>query len=452
MIRRSTLIAGEILLGLIAALVIGLAIAWWRLSQGPVDLSFIRDSVQTQLSEARQGRPVGIERVQLAWSRTGGALDIRAVGITIQDGRGHVLSRSDEARLELGVLPLLIGRISVERAEFSGGAITLTRKINGVTYIAFGPEDAPPDIVLPPAPENETLEHRVARTLDNLEAAFRPVGGAGSLRQISVRGAHLVIIDEKGGGRWNADTANFQLSRQGQTLELAADARLEGPHGLAPANLRIATDTRFQSAVVSFGAQNVRPRALFSDAALGPFAGLDAPMTANIAIDLDRRSGVNRFEGDAVIGRGTADMAGGRFSLDGGRVHGRYDIASDELIVDQLSLAGERTRMRGEMHVRNVSAIMAAAPNQPAAFDISLPAVRLDVPGTFTQPLSLADVRAVGAIDGAARSINFTQLHAQTGAARINLAGRVYWGEAGGATHMGVAMQGGIEGPIDVTR
>ena len=453
MIRRSTLIAGEILLGLIAALVIGLAIAWWRLSQGPVDLSFIRESVQTQLSEARQGRPVHIERVQLAWSHSGGAVDVRAVGITIQDGHGHVLSHSDEARLELGVLPLLIGRISVERAEFSGGAITLTRRLNGVTYVAFGPEGAPPDIILPPAPENETLEHRVARTLDNLAAAFRPVGGAGSLRQISVRGARLAIIDEKGGGRWSADAANFQLSRQGQTLELTADARLEGAHGLAPANLRIATDTRFQSAVVSFGTHNVRPRALFSDAALGPFAGLDAPMSANIAIDLDRRSGVNRFEGDAVIGRGTADMAGGRFSLDGGRIHGRYDVDSDELIVDQIAVAGARTQMRGEMHLRNVSAIMRAAPNQPAAFDVSLPALQLDVPGTFTQPLTLSNVQAVGAIDGAARSINFTQLHAQTGAARINLAGRLYWGEAGAdrATHMGVQMQGGIDGPVDVT-
>src|SRR5262245_61005956 len=122
MIRRSTLIAVEILLGLVAALVIGIAIAWWRLSQGPVGINFIRQTVQSELSQARSGRPVGIDRVELAWSREG-ALLLRAVNVSFEDGRGHVLSRSDEARIELGVLPLLIGRIQVKSAEFVGGEI-----------------------------------------------------------------------------------------------------------------------------------------------------------------------------------------------------------------------------------------------------------------------------------------------------------------------------------------
>ena len=68
MIRRSTLIVVEVVLGLIAALAIGLGVAWWRLSQGPVELGFIREHVQSELSAARSGRPVGIERVELAWS------------------------------------------------------------------------------------------------------------------------------------------------------------------------------------------------------------------------------------------------------------------------------------------------------------------------------------------------------------------------------------------------
>src|SRR5262249_54542484 len=162
----------------------------------------------------------------------------------------------------------------------------------------------------------------------------------------------------------------------------------------------------------------------------------------NVSIDLDRRTGVNRFEGEAIIGRGTADMAGGRFDLSGGRIHGRYDVTSDELIVDQLSLAGAKTRMHGAMQLRNLSAIMSAAPNQPAAFDVSLPALRLDVPGTFTAPLSLSNVQVTGAIDGAARSVNFTRLTAQTGEARVNLNGRLYWAEAADhLTHMGIQMQ-----------
>src|SRR6185295_10304823 len=153
MIRRSTLIAVEVLLGLVAALAIGLGVAWWRLSQGPVELSFLEQQIQTELSRARSGRPVGIQGVELAW--TGGSLELRAVGVSVQDGRGHVLTRAREARIGLGVLPLLIGRISVVRAEFDGGEITLTRKATGATWVAFGPPNGPPDLIIPPAPVGE---------------------------------------------------------------------------------------------------------------------------------------------------------------------------------------------------------------------------------------------------------------------------------------------------------
>lgn len=449
MIRRSTLIAVEVLLSLVAALVIGVGVLWWRLSQGPIELNSIRDQIQTELSAARSGRPVGIEGVELAWARD--ALELRAVGLTVQDGRGGVLSRVDRARIELNVLPLLIGRVSLKRAEFEGGQITFTRKPNGALHIAFGPVGAPADIILPPTDLNETLEERVARVLDSMEAAFKPVGPGGGLRELSVRRAALTIIDEGGGGRWTADGANFELARRGRELALSADARLEGAEGTAPASLRITTDTRFQSAIVDFGTENVRPRALFSEAALGPFAGLDAPMTANISIGLDREAGVNRFEGDVQLGSGSADTTNGRLTLDGGRFHGRYDIESDQLVIDQLALNGGRTRVGGEVRVRDVSRIMRARPNEVSAFNVSLPSMRLDVPGTFSEPIAFSNVTVVGAIDGAERSVRVSSLSARSGEATITAAGRLYWAEAGAdqRVHAGVEMQGQIAGALD---
>lgn len=448
MIRRSTLIAVEILLGLVAALAIGVGVAWWRFSQGPIELNSMRDQIETELSEARSGRPVGIERVELAWSPRN-ALELRAIGVTVEDGRGGVLSRSDEARISLNVLPLIIGRISVARAEFSGGALTFTRRIDGAMLIAFGPEGAPPDIIIPASPTNETLEERVARVLDSMEDTFKPVGAGGSLRQVAVRGAQLTLIDEKSGGRWSADAATFELARRGRSLALAANAELEGAEGIAPATLRITTDTRFRSAVIEFGTQNARPRALFSQAALGPFAALDAPVTMNISVGLDREAGVNRFEGDVTIGQGSADVGDDRFSLSGGRLHGRYDIESDQLIIDEIALAGDHTRVGGEIRVADVSAIMRAAPNEPAAFNISLPAMRLDVPGTFAEPLSLSNVQIVGAITSAERSIRFTRLTGRAGDGTFNGAGRLYWADVGGRSHMGLELNGAVDGALE---
>src|SRR5262249_15899419 len=151
---------------------IGLGVAWWRLSQGPVELAFIKEHVQTELSRARNGRPVGIERVELAWSKAGGALELHAIGVTMQDAQQHVPSQFDDAGLEPSVLPMRIGQISLEQADFAGGEVSITHKRDGAMQVAFGPPGTPPDIVIPPRPSNESLEQRVARLLDGLADAF----------------------------------------------------------------------------------------------------------------------------------------------------------------------------------------------------------------------------------------------------------------------------------------
>jgi hypothetical protein len=283
-----------------------------------------------------------------------------------------------------------------------------------------------------------------------MREAFAPSGPGGRLESSGARGVRLSIHDDKGGGAWLANAPSFQLAREGEALTLNAAARLEAAQGLAPAQLRVTTDTDFQSAIVEFGASDVRPRALLSPAALGPFAGLDAPLTATVSIGLDRDAGITRLEGAATLGAGVAEMAGDQFELDGGSVHGRYDIESDELIIDQLQLAGEKTRINGEVRVRDASAILRAAPDAPAAFDIALPAMTLDVPGVFSAPVSLSDVQAVGTILSNERSISFSRLRARVDEAVVDASGRLYWAEAGteGRVLPGVELDATVSGAL----
>lgn len=453
MIRRSTLLAVEILLGLVAALAIGLGVVWWRLAQGPMELGFIAQHVEAELSAVRSGRPVDLERVELGLARDGGmALQLRAVGVRVLDSEGQELSRSD-AIIELRVLPLLIGRISVEEAEFLGGELTLTHRADGETHLAMGPAGSEPDIVIPAPPPNESLEARVGRVLDGLANTFRPVGPGGSLRGIAVRNAKLTVVDEQGGGRWTADDATLDLARDGRTLALVASASLEGPQGQAPALVRITTDTRFQSALLEFGARQVRPRALFSAAALGPFSDLDAPLTTTITIGLDRQTGVNRFEGEAEIGAGVAVTEAGRFSIHGGRLRGRYDLESDALVIDQIELGGENTAIDGEVRVENASAIMRAGAGEGAPFQLRFVSMRLDLPGIFPNPVSLTNVNANGEIALGDRAIRVARLTAQSDGAGADLSARLYWAAApNGRTYPGFEMNARLTGVADARK
>lgn len=452
MIRRSSLIALEVMMGLVTASLMGLGVAWWRLSQGPLELNLMRQAVETELSRTRADRPVVVDRVQLTWSTSGGALELHAVGVTFEDTAHHPLSRFSDVRIELDVLALATGHIALDRADFSGGEVTFTHRRDGALWVAFGPPGSTPDIVAPPAREDEPLMVRVSHWLDGLQAAFRPVGAGGHLSDVSIHGAKFTVIDEASGGTWVANESAFALHRNHDTLVLQADARLEGAQGLAPANLRITTSTSFQSAIIEFGARNVRPRALFSDAALGPFAGLDAPFTANIKVGLDRHSGVNAIEGEATLGRGTAHMGDGTFDVTGGRLHGRYDLASDELVIDQLNLLGARTRINGDIHVHQASAILRAQPGHPAPFDMALPSATLDAPGVFADQIQLASLQADGEIDSNTHEFRFAHLHAKADDATVDASGKLYWAAAPDhRVRMGVVLDGAVAGNVNAT-
>lgn len=452
MIRRTSLLAAKFALVLAAVMLIALGAAWWRLSAGPLQLPALTRQIEAQLSAARGGRAVDIASVQLSWSGEPRALQLQAHDIRILDGEGAVISRYSDASIGLSVLQLMIGRIALVRAEFIGGDISVTRKREGETHIAFGPPGSTPDVIIPASEDDDPLAEKVRRVLDGLARAFQPIGPGGPLRDITIRGARLEIIDEMGGGRWLAENAVVALNRTRGALVLAVDAELEGAgavEGNAPANLRITTDTRFQEALIEFGARDARPRAVLSPAMLGIFAGLDAPMTAQITIGLDRERGVNQFEGALSLGRGGAVMAGQRFSLDGGRLHGRYELETDELVIDQVSLAGSRTRISGEARLANASSLLRTAPDAAAAFDLTLPSATLDVPGVFEEAFDLQRVRATGEIrDGV---INLSRLEAQRGEARLEATGRVRFAALGAERKLypGIQLDGRITGALD---
>jgi hypothetical protein len=448
--KSSSFIALEVAATLVALLLGVIAVAWWQLSKGPQELAFLEGVVESELSKARDGRPVDIERVELAWTAQRG-LQLRAVDVAVLDRQRRRLSTSREVSIGISPLHLLIAQVRVTRAEFVGGEVSVTRRPNGETLIAFGPPGVDPDIIIPPsAGPDETLEQQVNRVLDGLAETLRPVGPGGRLRALSVREARFTLNDEMTGGAWRAESASFELSRQRQALTFTARARLEGPRGPAPAALTVRTDAAFRAAEIEFTSRGVRPRAIFSPAAMGIFAGLDAPMDATVIVGLDRAEGVTRLEGDVQLGRGSADLPGGRFAIDGGRLHGAYDLERDILRIDRISLAGARNQINGQVEIAGASALLRAESEGVATFTAAAPSVVLDVPGVFDEGAAMRNVRISGRFDRAAQQLSFQRIEAGVGAARLTAEGRLYWAEAAdGETYPGVALDGRIEGVLE---
>ncbi len=450
MIRRSTLIAFEILVGIMVTIGFGLGFLAWRLSQGPVVLPGMKQHIERQLADARGGRPVSIDRVELAWSGAEKGLELKARGVKALSEKRTVLTQSRSVDIGLSLRSLIFARLAVERAAFDGADVTVTLAADGSAGIAFGPPGTAPDFIVPPPPEGESLSQRVNRILDGLASVFRPVGMGGALQSVSIDHARLIIVDEQRDSVWRADDAAIDLARTGSELRLAARADFRSPKGAAPATLMVTTNTGFSSARVELTARDIQPSALIPVSALGPMAGLQAPVTAAIAVGLDRKVGVTLIEGDVSVGRGSFAMGDGRMTISGARMHGAYDLASDVLTIDNIAVDGDRTKIKGRMAIRQASAFLGTQAAEPARFDMALPSIELDAPGVFSAPIAMRNVTLRGAIAPKDASITFDEIDAVVDNARVALAGRLYWvADAQGVLRPGLTAKGGVTGAID---
>jgi hypothetical protein len=447
--RRSGLILVEALAALTLTMALALGLLWWRLSAGPIELATLTRHVERELSAARGGRPVKIDRVELAWAADNRALEIKAVGVRAIAANGQIATNSNEVALGLSVSRLLRADIAINRLRVAGGDVAITLAADGSARIAFGGLNAPPDLVVPPAPEGETLRQRVNRILDGLAGVFAPVGAGRDLRGLQITGLRLIIFDERSRAQWRADNADLTLARDGDLLRLNAHGLLLSAKGGAPTRLAITSDSKFTSAAVEIGVDKARLAGLAPDAWLGPLAGLEAPVTAALSAGLDRNNGITRLEGDVAVDRGRLVFDDGEANLDGGRVRGQYDIESDVLLIREAALAGVKTRVNGAGRIENFSALLRAQADKPAPFSVKFESVNLDMPGVFEAPVQLSDVQAEGRFDRNARAIEIGAFTAGVGAAKVNLAGKVYWAADGkGVLRTAASLSGGINGVV----
>jgi hypothetical protein len=344
---------------------------------------------------------------------------------------------------------LLIGRMSVTRAAFVGGELSVVFAEDGTARLAVGPPGSTPDLVIPAPPPNETVQERVNRILDGFAAALAPVGPGGRLQALSLREAELTIVDEVRDGRITAGAATLELTRARDAMRLTFAAVLDGPDGPAPVRADIATDTAFQAALVSLTADGVTPRLLAPPGALGPFAGLNAPTDATISAGLDRQTGLTHLEGRIALGAGEVEIAGGRLALSSAEVAGRYNDDDDVLEISRLAIDGDRTAVTGTIRVRDASRLWQAAEGETAAVALELPSARLAMPGVLAEPVTVTNALIVGALALVDRRFTLQEFRVGVDDAFVAAAGAVTWEETRNGLRPGLSLSGAVQGVLD---
>jgi hypothetical protein len=117
------------MLALTAAVVLIAVFFAVRLSQGPIDLTFLQPQLSAALSESTGSLEATAEGFSLQAS--GGKLGIVASGIEARTDRGGLVARADSAQVRLSIQQLLRGDVQATRLTVAGGAMIAVRGEDG---------------------------------------------------------------------------------------------------------------------------------------------------------------------------------------------------------------------------------------------------------------------------------------------------------------------------------
>lgn len=248
-------VAKVTLVSVIACVVIAGAVAvaaFWRLSQGPVSLSFLRDKVRSTISEGLGGLPVQVADVILERDPNSGRTNVRLRDLQLFDSSGRLIAKAPRAAIELKAGELVTGNIVPVGLELIGPNIKIRRMISGGVKLGFGDvaQGLPIDKGAPTvkgdslqAPETTSAEtaNQTApaggsgETSEGLIEYLRSEfidgtgkGAAATIRSISVSNAVVSLYDEANDAIWNAPEVNLAFKKVDYGASLFVDALIGG--------------------------------------------------------------------------------------------------------------------------------------------------------------------------------------------------------------------------------
>ena len=143
MVRKTSIICLEVVLGI--AVVLGLlgAVSAWRLSQGPVSIKFLLPYADDILHRADSPVQADLDDLILTWAGWERALDLRALRVRLYATESErQLAHIREVSVTLSVRALIRGRIAPTSFEVIRPLIRLSRTEDGSFSFGMGEPDS----------------------------------------------------------------------------------------------------------------------------------------------------------------------------------------------------------------------------------------------------------------------------------------------------------------------
>jgi hypothetical protein len=327
-------------LGILVVLTCLLAVATWRLAQGPIDLGFLSERIRVALADDSAALHVSFGGVFLAWEGfqkgVDYPLDVRLADIAITDQSGREVVTAPAAHLTFSLASLLLGRVIPRAIEVDHARASVTRDADG--SIDLGETAGDGSSTEPGAIDLRQFREQLSRPVGSDHGRSR--GLFDQIRRVHFRDTELTFLDRGSGLVVRTPSLNLDLVR-------AAGGRIRGlltaPLMIGDQKTDLVTQAEWISeshCTIEMKLTPVRPAGIgHLPADLAFLGGLDVPMALALSATFDAGFSPGQFQAELQAGQGRILAGQGAIPLRSGTVtlsgtpdridvaNGHFDVA-----------------------------------------------------------------------------------------------------------------------------
>ena len=418
----------------------------WRLSQGPVALTFLRSTVQSTINSSLAGMQVKIGDVIIERDQDTGSPRIRLRDIRLMDPDGNMIARAPRAAIEVSAAALLTGKVVPEQLDLIGPRIMARRMLNGTLQLGFGVTGldqkvsqtgakgdraiAAPDVT---AAQEQPGTNLIDYLRKEIAADQRGVSPVSSVMAVRITHASISIYDEANDALWFAPKANLVVRRMPYGFALFADASIAS--GKEPwrtevvANYRIA-DHRF---AVSARLFDLVPADLSNQVfALSQLAQVRLPLSGHAEVEFTDTGQLTKASAELTVSAGMVGFPGyisEPIIVDEGLLRFDYEPSTGDIVIGNSAIfvGGSQAQLDGRIEPQRD----ATGHLKSVRLSIKAHNVAIDAQGGIRNPFIFDNVTFTGVASVANARLDVENLTFQSGDALARIKG-YFLGEDGG--------------------
>ncbi|MEZ5669491.1 MAG: AsmA-like C-terminal region-containing protein [Alphaproteobacteria bacterium] len=441
-LRRIAIIGLEVLAGATLGFMVLMGVTIWRLSEGPIEIDFMSDTIEQALSDPDRGVNVAVGSTLLTWEGWARGLDIHLIDVTVRNGAGDEIAEVGDMSVAFGLRALMRGELAPTRLEVIAPSIRLTYGADGSLTVGHGEATLAPVDGAPSPPPNE--EPVLALIVQELMLPPNGERRLGSLRSFQVRDASLIVHDEAHGAVWETPGANLILRRDDSGLNLEAALAVRLDNDVTFFDISAFFDRAARGVRLDVDFDRIRPSLLAAQlpylADLGDF---DLPVSGRVSANLGGEAADIGLRLDVEFADTVGSIAAnGRFDLDGKTV-------TVDAVVTNMALADLATRLpwltplAGFHVVADGQAQLVVAENgvQSAGFEFRSGAGTVVMPDRPDMPLAVDSIALQGAMAGAGDALDIGNVDIAFGTTHFTGSASAF---ADGTGSYDIAVQGAL--------